>query len=52
MFTLGQVKKKHVSYSNFYKKREWAGNFFVIYFFPMTCFIYTLLPSPGIRWSS
>ena len=45
-------KKNHVSRPDFYKKRERTGGFFCYLLFPIACFLYTLLPPPGIRWSS
>ena len=52
---LGQVKKKDVSRPHFYKKKGAggrAGGLFCYLLFPIAFFLYTLLPSPGTRWSS
>ena len=45
-------KKKHFSRPDLYKKRRAGGRVFFCYLlFPIAYFLYTLLPSPGIRWS-
>ena len=51
---LGQVKNKHVSRPDFYKKGERAGGFFffVIYYFLLHAFLTHYYLTPEIRWSS
>ena len=44
-------KKKHMFLVRIFIKIRAGGRFFCYVLFPIACFLYTLLPALGIRWS-